>query len=138
MNNIRDEHLTMAEENLAFESNPAHDDISLNEKNIEPDPRIIGNLGTRNLQLGNINPKMFARLQNNLEIANKFISIPDEYGGFLSSEIGYEMIQATEITLLLSNSLDGFLRKNNQSKKVQIEKSLQGYKKWHDRGVITQ
>ena len=108
--------------NLNQQSRNAHDAISLSEKSIEPDQAVSGHLANRNLGLGNINDREFIYLQDIVVTALKLMQVPYALGGFISHEIGEAMFMSNDLTLVMSNSKDGFLRQTNTTVKTILEK----------------
>lgn len=90
------------------------DAIQLKEKSVEPETRET-NFLTRNLQLGNIEKREFFFHSHRTDKALELKSIPKEYGGWLTEEIGKRNIRKIETQMVLSGSVDGFVRRMNQT-----------------------
>jgi len=95
----------------------AFDEVSLNEKFIEPDTTIEPEFLSRNLQLGNIDKRDFKHYSHNVESAFVMFEIPFALGGFLSKEIGKSIMKSLHFSLVMSNSIDGNLREQSITKK---------------------
>jgi len=103
--------------------NKSYNQIDLQEKNIEPSQEVSGKLATRNLQMGNITRPDFNLMSINIDSANKLLNIPYEMGGFLSHDVADNMFRGIDLQLLLSNSVEGFVRRTNQTVRNIIEKN---------------
>ena len=118
------DHVNLEDMNLFAQNPPAYDDISLFDKSVEPDTRLSGKLAVRNWQMGNITKQGYILASHNINTAMKMFDIPFNYGGFLASSIGLNMLKREDINILLSNSVEGFLRDNLVTRKHQISKSF--------------
>lgn len=90
------------------------DAIQLKEKSIEPS-RDKTEFLTRNLQLGNIQKKESLFLAHNMDKSIEMLNFPHDEGGWLTREIGSRNQQKVETMLVLSGSVDGFVRRINQT-----------------------
>ena len=110
------------EQNLLREHGGAYDNITLQEKNIEPDNSISGALANRNTQLGNIGDRTFKEMELKYQTAIKLYALPKNCGGFLAHKVAENLIMENDMGLLLSNSKEGFARRQNNTSKNIIEK----------------
>jgi len=113
----------MIEQHATAQAINAFDAVSLHEKNIEPDRAISGDVASRNWQMGNLSNTDFKAMSLQINNALDYMDIPYNQGGFLTSEVGENILRKVDIIILLSNSKDGFVRKSNSSNKITIEKT---------------
>ena len=120
-----DEDITPEESRIIENDTSAYNEISLNEKLIEPSSLISKELASRNFQLGNIEKGMeFTIISDNIDTALNFKQIPKAFGGWLSHDIGDNMLRRIDIILLLSNSKGGKLREIIATRKNIIQKNV--------------
>lgn len=111
---------TRALENFA--SNAAFDDISLQDKTIEP--HIDDNWASyinRNWQLGNLQREDFKEILNQVDIAGKYFGVPEDHGGLdFVHMFGHSIMRRANTMVVTSNSVEGFGRKTLISKIIQM------------------
>jgi len=90
------------------------DAISLKEKSVEPD-KDNNKFLTRNMHLGNIQKREFFFHSHRFDVAQTMMAIPFAHGGWLTAKVGNRNIQKLEGNLVLSGSVDGFVRRMNQT-----------------------
>jgi hypothetical protein len=98
-------------EDEEVQQRPSYNSIELSEKSIEPDKNISGHSASRNLQLGNIDKNTFLHISHQLHFATICDEIDYEVGGWLSHDIGTTIRQVADQTILVGNSVNGFLRR---------------------------
>jgi len=125
----------MIEQHATAQAINAFDAVSLHEKNIEPDRAISGDVASRNWQMGNLSNTDFKAMSLQINNALDYMDIPYNQGGFLTSEVGENILRKVDIIILLSNSKDGFVRKSNSSNKITIEKTGSPIKKAANFGI---
>jgi len=93
---------------------------NLKNKNIEPEIKLSEHIN-RNFQLGNIDAKQANFFFSRIEVINKYLAIPNRYGGFLAKELALMNMRAMETQLVVSGSVGATVRQINASSKRIVE-----------------
>lgn len=107
-----EEDYTADDYNLSLNDQAVYDSIQLQDKLIEPDKAISDDLSSRNWQLANIRYADHKYSMHEYSTASLFLSMPKEYGGWLTKEYGSRIIKRMDFYFTSSNSIGGELRKN--------------------------
>ncbi len=114
----------------------SYNSIQLNEKNIEPDQGVSGVHASRNLQLGNVTEAQFKIFSMQINTAQKLINVPFDEGGWLLNTYGHEMFKELDLNIIMSNSQNGFLRRNNATQRIEQTQTILNKKRTRAQGVL--
>lgn len=82
----------------------ANNDIDIQNKLIEPDTMLSGELALSNFQLGNISTKDYYGNLHDVNFALDCIDMPYEMGGFFLNEIGIKIMKKLDMAHIMSGS----------------------------------
>lgn len=108
---------------MNFSDNSAFDDISLQEKTVEPhrDENWASYIN-RNWQLGNLTRREFQESMENVAIASKYFSVPAEFGGLdFVHNVGHNIMKRVNTFIVASNSIEGFGRRTLITKMLEFK-----------------
>lgn len=99
----------------------AFDNVGLTDKQIEPS-RLISRFVTRNQVMGNVDDGQFKVLDAKKNEAVSLLSIPQSQGGWLAKRFARNIMEGNELTLVMSGSRDGYVRRSLNTKHATISK----------------
>lgn len=103
------------------DSRAAYDNIALQNKLIEPDNTLSGDIAVSNLQLGNISASDYEISLHEVNFAIDCMDMPYECGGFFLHAIGMRIMKKTDIAHIMSGSKDAMKWNSlTQDKKVNV------------------
>jgi len=105
-----------------FGQNSAHDEISLQDKMIEPhQDDLYCEHVNRNLQLGNFDRNEYHEALHDYNIATKWLNIPDEFGGVdFCHLMAKTKLANINMSAVLSNSVDALARKEQGIRRLVL------------------
>lgn len=117
------------------ESRGAYNSVDIQNKLIEPDKGLSGNIAISNLQLGNITEEDYYGNLHDVNFAMDCLDMPFESGGFFLNEIGHKIMRKLDVAHIMSGSKNAkkwdsltqekrvnVLRKEEQKKKKGLFK----------------
>lgn len=109
------------------EQDDVYDDISLKNKNVEPDKRHT-EFASRNLQLGNIEKRELRFLWHRSDRLMKYDRMPHRHGGWLTKKLANEHAAIINLQLITSGSVGGFVREINATSRKINDNRLTEFK----------
>lgn len=86
------------------ESRTAYNSVDIQDKLIEPDKSLSGNIAISNLQLGNITEEDYYGNLHEVNFAMDCMDMPFECGGFFLNDIGIKIMKKLDVAHIMSGS----------------------------------